>query len=326
MSKTKKMNKRKLKKITSIISVIILVIIGYFAAPIINEAENLYNSIDDIEKEEKVTFSTSDTIENIDLNNEKLNIVFFYVGQADCTFVKLKDECMIIDAGNNEDGKNIVNYLKNVGITKIDYVVGTHADEDHIGGLDDVIDGFDIGTIYMPKVGDDATNYKNVAKAAKKKNLQITNPKVGEKFNIGTANLEVLSVMEQKGTSDNNSSIVIQMNYDKTKYLFMGDAEKEVENSRTWENVDVLKVGHHGSATSSTQNFLDQVKPHYAVVEVGKNNSYRLPNKNTIDRLETMGITVLRTDINTSSFWITSDGKSIEEREVKINLDGNKSK
>lgn len=252
-------------------------------------------------------------------------MVFFYVGQADCSLIKFRNQTMLIDAGNNEDGKNIANYLKEIGVTKINYLIGTHADEDHIGGLDDIVRELDIEKIYMPKVGSEVVNYKNVVKEAAKKNLIVETPKVGDKFNISDASCEVLAMMDKKGVSDNNSSIVIQMNYGITKYLFMGDAEKEVENSRKWEKVDVLKVGHHGSATSTSQTFLDQVKPHYSVVEVGKDNSYRLPNNNTIKRLEESGTTILRTDINQSSFLMTSDGNTIETNEVKVNLDGNKS-
>ena len=252
-------------------------------------------------------------------------MVFFYVGQADCSLIKFRDQTMLIDAGNNEDGKNIANYLKEIGVTKINYLIGTHADEDHIGGLDDIVRELDIEKIYMPKVGSEVVNYKNVVKEAAKKNLIVETPKVGDKFNIADASCEVLAMMDKTEVSDNNSSIVIQMNYGITKYLFMGDAEKEVENSRKWEKVDVLKVGHHGSATSTSQTFLDQVKPHYSVVEVGKDNSYRLPNNNTIKRLEESGTTILRTDTNQSSFWMTSDGNTIETNEVKVNLDGNKS-
>ena len=117
------------------------------------------------------------------------------------------------------------------------------------------------------------------------------------------------------------------MNYNKTSYLFMGDAEKEVENSRQWNRVDVLKVGHHGSNSSSSDDFLTQVKPQYSIIEVGKNNSYNLPSSKAIERLENAGSKVLRTDKadgeNVGSFWLTSDGSTIDIKEVNINLDGN---
>lgn len=324
-----KLNKRQVKSIASLIILAILLLASRFNLDIAQnrtakssiQGENTNNTTRNI-----VYMQTGDVQENVNLENDNLNILFLYVGQADSTLIKLKDKVMLIDAGNNEDGMNISNFLKSEGISKIDYLVGTHADEDHIGGLDDIVNELEIGKIFMPKIGEDAKNYQNVVKAAKKKNLEIENPKIGDKFTINDANCEIMSVQNEGDYSDNNSSIVIQMNYGKTKYLFMGDAEKEIENSRKWESVDVLKVGHHGSNTSSSESFLEQVKPHYAVIEVGKNNSYRLPNKYTISRIEKIGATILRTDTNKTSFYIKSDGNEISESEVKIDLDGNESK
>lgn len=324
-----KLNKRQVKSIASLIVLAILLLASRFNLDIAQnrtakssiQGENTNNTTRNI-----VYMQTGDVQENVNLENDNLNILFLYVGQADSTLIKLKDKVMLIDAGNNEDGMNISNFLKSEGISKIDYLVGTHADEDHIGGLDDIVNELEIGKIFMPKIGEDAKNYQNVVKAAKKKNFEIENPKIGDKFTINDANCEIMSVQNEGDYSDNNSSIVIQMNYGKTKYLFMGDAEKEIENSRKWESVDVLKVGHHGSNTSSSESFLEQVKPHYAVIEVGKNNSYRLPNKYTISRIEKIGATILRTDTNKTSFYIESDGNEISESEVKIDLDGNESK
>lgn len=324
-----KLNKRQVKGIASLIILVILLLASRFDLDIAQnriakssiQSENTNNTTRNI-----VYMQTGDVQENVDLENDDLNILFLYVGQADSTLIKLKDKVMLIDAGNNEDGINISNFLKSEGISKIDYLVGTHADEDHIGGLDDIVNELEIGKIFMPKIGEDAKNYQNVVKAAKKKNLEIENPKIGDKFTINDANCEIMSVQNEGDYSENNSSIVIQMNYGKTKYLFMGDAEKETENSRKWEKVDVLKVGHHGSNTSSSESFLEQVRPYYAVIEVGKNNSYRLPNKYTISRIEKIGATILRTDTNKTSFYIKSDGNEISESEVKIDLDGNKSK
>ena len=324
-----KLNKRQVKGIASLIILVILLLASRFDLDIVQnrtekssiQSENTNNTTRNI-----VYMQTGDVQENVDLENDNLNILFLYVGQADSTLIKLKDKVMLIDAGNNEDGINISNFLKSEGISKIDYLVGTHADEDHIGGLDDIVNELEIGKIFMPKIGEDAKNYQNVVKAAKKKNLEIENPKIGDKFTINDANCEIMSVQNEGDYSENNSSIVIQINYGKTKYLFMGDAEKETENSRKWEKVDVLKVGHHGSNTSSSESFLEQVRPYYAVIEVGKNNSYRLPNKYTISRIEKIGATILRTDTNKTSFYIKSDGNEISESEVKIDLDGNKSK
>ena len=249
------------------------------------------------------------------------------MGQADCTLIKLNDDVILIDAGNNNDGKNVVSLLQEKGITQIDYLIGTHADEDHIGGIDDIINSMDIGTFLIPTIGENGTDYKNAVETAKEKNIQIKHPTRGDIFYFENAQFEVMSAMEEEGTSDNNSSLVIEFTYNNTTYLFMGDAETEVENSRSWNKVNVLKVGHHGSNSSSSTKFLEQVKPEYSIIEVGKNNSYNLPSDKAIRRLEESGTQVLRTDKangeEVGSFWLTSDGNTIDIREVNINLDGN---
>ena len=260
---------------------------------------------------------------DVNLNNEDFNVLFMYVGQADSTLIKYKNKIMLIDAGNNEDGKNIVKFLKDKGISKLDYIVGTHYDEDHIGGLDDIIENFDIGKFYLSNGGELGPNYYNLDKAAKKKNLAITIPKVGDKIDFADVDMEVMAASKFDGKNDNNASIVIQSKYGSRKYLFMGDLEKQEEAKRKWNEVDVLKAGHHGSNTSSTQEFLNQVKPKYVFVSAGKNNKYRLPNVKAMERIEKTGAKIFRTDVNESSFWLTSNGNDIDIKEVSINLDGN---
>ena len=326
------MSKRRKKSNNIILSLIIFIILcvsGYFGTDYFLENSNSDNIAKEVSTNE-VKITTSSIIENVDevdLNNDKLNIIFFYVGQADCTLIKLNDDVILIDAGNNNDGKNVVSLLQEKGITQIDYLIGTHADEDHIGGIDDIINSMDIGTFLIPTIGENGTDYKNAVETAKDKNIQIKHPTRGDIFYFENAQFEVMSAMEEEGTSDNNSSLVIEFTYNNTTYLFMGDAETEVENSRSWNKVNVLKVGHHGSNSSSSTKFLEQVKPEYSIIEVGKNNSYNLPSDKAIKRLEESGTQVLRTDKangeEVGSFWLTSDGNTIDIREVNINLDGN---
>ena len=326
------MSKRRKKSNNIILSLIIFMILcvsGYFGTDYFLENSNSDNIAKEVSTNE-VKITTSSSIENVDevdLNNDKLNIIFFYVGQADCTLIKLNDEVILIDAGNNNDGKNVVSFLQEKGITQIDYLIGTHADEDHIGGIDDIINSMDIGTFLIPTIGENGTDYKNAVEMAKEKNIQIKHPTRGDIFYFENAQFEVMSAMEEEGTSDNNSSLVIEFTYNNTTYLFMGDAETEVENSMSWNKVNVLKVGHHGSNSSSSTKFLEQVNPEYSIIEVGKNNSYNLPSDKAIKRLEESGTQVLRTDKangeEVGSFWLTSDGNTIDIREVNINLDGN---
>ena len=312
------MNDNTKKALMRLLAILIVFIISY--------AYNRFFMKENLNNSNKVNLK--DNINNskfadVDLNNEDFNVLFMYVGQADSTLVKYKNKIMLIDAGNNEDGKNIVKFLKDNGISKLDYIVGTHYDEDHIGGLDDIIENFDIGKFYLSNGGELGPNYYNLEKAAKKKNLAITIPKVGDKIDFGDVDMEVMSASKFDGKNDNNASIVIQAKYGSRKYLFMGDLEKQEEAKRKWNEVDVLKAGHHGSNTSSTQEFLNQVKPKYVFVSAGKNNKYRLPNVKAMERIEKMGAKIFRTDVNESSFWLTSNGNDIDIKEVSINLDGN---
>lgn len=312
------MNDNIKKALMRLLAILIVFIISY--------AYNRFFMKENLNNSKKVNLK--DNINNskfadVDLNNEDFNVLFMYVGQADSTLIKYKNKTMLIDAGNNEDGKNIVKFLKDKGISKLDYIVGTHYDEDHIGGLDDIIENFDIGKFYLSNGGELGPNYYNLEKAAKKKNLTITIPKVGDKIDFGDVDMEVMAASKFDGKNDNNASIVIQAKYGSRKYLFMGDLEKQEEAKRKWNEVDVLKAGHHGSNTSSTQEFLNQVKPKYVFVSAGKNNKYRLPNVKAMERIEKTGAKIFRTDVNESSFWLTSNGNDIDIKEVSINLDGN---
>ena len=312
------MNDNTKKALMRLLAILIVFIISY--------AYNRFFMKENLNNSNKVNLK--DNINNskfadVDLNNEDFNVLFMYVGQADSTLIKYKNKTMLIDAGNNEDGKNVVKFLKDKGISKLDYIVGTHYDEDHIGGLDDIIENFDIGKFYLSNGGELGPNYYNLEKAAKKKNLAITIPKVGDKIDFGDVNIEVMAASKFDGKNDNNASIVIQAKYGSRRYLFMGDLEKQEEAKRKWNEVDVLKAGHHGSNTSSTQEFLNQVKPKYVFVSAGKNNKYRLPNVKAMERIEKTGAKIFRTDVNESSFWLTSNGNDIDIKEVSINLDGN---
>ena len=312
------MNDNTKKALMRLLAILIVFIISY--------AYNRFFMKENLNNSKKVNLK--DNINNskfadVDLNNEDFNILFMYVGQADSTLIKYKNKIMLIDAGNNEDGKNIVKFLKDKGISKLDYIVGTHYDEDHIGGLDDIIENFYIGKFYLSNGGELGPNYYNLEKAAKKKNLAITIPKVGDKIDFGDVDMEVMAASKFDGKNDNNASVVIQAKYGSRKYLFMGDLEKQEEAKRKWNEVDVLKAGHHGSNTSSTQEFLNQVKPKYVFVSAGKNNKYRLPNVKAMERIEKTGAKIFRTDVNESSFWLTSNDIDIDIKEVSINLDGN---
>ena len=245
--------------------------------------------------------------------NDELRVSFIDVGQGDSEFIELPNgETMLIDAGTNETGKNVVDYIKSLGYTSINYVVGTHPHEDHIGGLDDVIKTFDIGSIYMPKVTADTKTFEDVLDAAESKNLMINTAKSG----VSIMNTEDLSVKFLAPTLDsyentNDYSAVVKVVYGETSYLFTGDAEEFSENLITDDvNADVLKVGHHGSSTSTSTEFLKKVSPASAVISCGKDNSYGHPHSETLQKLADMGTAVYRTD-ELGTIVSVSDGKTI---------------
>lgn len=264
--------------------------------------------------------------ENIVIDNNKLNILFLDVGQADCQLVLYKGKVVLIDAGNSNDGEYIVNGLKGLGITRLDYVIGTHVHEDHIGGMSYVIDSFEIGDFYLPYNTTSTTSYyKKLLTALTDKEESINEANVGDKLYIEDLMFEIMSVDNSEPENENISSIVVEMNYGNQKYLFMGDAEEENEEARKWNDVDVLKVGHHGSNTSTTEEFLDQVLPEISIISVGEGNSYNLPKDKILKRLENIESTIYRTDID-GTIQLVSDGKNNEIIKIDVNFDGSQIK
>lgn len=258
---------------------------------------------------------------NIQIDSNKLNILFLDVGQADCILVLNKGKSVLIDSGNSGDGEFIVNGIKALGIEKIDYVVGTHVHEDHIGGMSYIVDSFDIGEFYLPyNETTTTTYYKKLLTSLTEKEESIVEINVGDKFAIEDANFEVMAVDHSEPENANNTSIVLELVYGNQKYLFMGDAETEVEEARKWNDVDVLKVGHHGSNTSTSQEFLNQVAPEISIISVGEGNSYGLPKDKILTRLEKIGTTIYRTD-NDGTIQLISDGTSNEIVKIDVNFD-----
>lgn len=247
---------------------------------------------------------------------EDLLIDFIDVGQADSILIRNQDKTMLIDAGTNEAGETVVAYLQNLGITKIDYLIGTHPHEDHIGGLDDVINQFNIEQIYMPKIETTTKTFEDVLDAIENKNLTVTFPNKGDKIEIGQAVGTFMTDPILDKDNLNLSSLVLRIEFGNNSFLFMGDAEEENEETISWPKTDVLKVGHHGSNTSSSETFVTQVQPQYSIIMVGKDNSYNLPTQATIDKLNTIGSKIYRTDEN-GTIQINSDGNTIEVKTSK---------
>ncbi len=290
------MNKNnKSNVVGSIITILVLIIMAVLGA----NSDGLYSSqaqnVEQVDTLENVTIHTGEGVISKIPNDGNLRVYCLDVGQGDSILVVSENKTMLIDASTNQMGSRVVKYLNDLGISKIDYLVGTHPHEDHIGGLDDVIKNFEIGKIYMPKQQTNTKTFEDVLDAIKAKKLKVSAPSVGEKFKVGNAECEVMSV--KNGVENlNDCSIVIQMNCDGVKYLFTGDMESGVESSRNWNQIDILKVGHHGSKTSSSKNFLEQTKPKVALISCGEGNDYGHPHDAAVKRLEKIGAKIYRTD------------------------------
>lgn len=250
----------------------------------------------------------------INTNNDLLKVHYLDVGQGDSIFVELpNNETMLIDAAESYQSENIINYLKNLNYQKIDYVIGTHPHTDHIGGLKDIINTFEIGKIFMPKVVSTTKTYESLLMAIKDKNLKINTAKAGTSIiDTDALKINILAPNNSTYTELNNYSVVTKITYGTTKFLFMGDAEKLSENEIK-ENVtaDVIKIGHHGSNTSSSIDFIKKVNAKYGIISVGLNNKYNLPKEETITNWENSGTKIYLTSTN-GTIRASSDGTNIK--------------
>ncbi len=246
----------------------------------------------------------------------KLKVHFLDVGQADCILIQTPSgKNMLIDAGNNEDSNFITSYIKQNKINKLDVVVGTHPHEDHIGSMDEVISTFDIGSVYMPKISNNTKTFKNVLTAIKNKSLKVKTATAETKIEIDSqVKIEILAPNNSQYDDLNDYSAVIKLTFGKTSFMLDGDAETISESEMLAKGynlkADVLKLGHHGSNSSTSASFLKAVSPKYAIISVGKGNDYGHPTKATLTKLKQSNISIFRTDEN-STIIATSDGTTI---------------
>ena len=237
------------------------------------------------------------------------------VGQADSILITTpSNKNMLIDGGDEDSAKIIKSYLKNKKVKNLDVVIATHPDSDHIGSLDYIIDNFDVEKIYMPNQTTDSECYINLIDSCNKKNLKVNYLSKDDSFNLDdSTNIYVLS--PSYITDNNNSnSIVLNISYKNNNFLFTGDCEESNEmdmiNSYNLEDIDFLKVAHHGSYTASSLTFLEETTPDIAVISCGYKNSYGHPHKSTLDNLESVDAKIFRTDQN-GSMQFNSDGEKI---------------
>lgn len=299
-----------IKDIKNILVKIILIIIIFGALYAINYYES---------NQEKINYRE----ETIKLPaNDKLKVYFIDVGEADSILINSNNEFALIDGGNNKDGKKLVNYFESLGINSFKYIFATHAHEDHIGGLDYIIRSFNVENFYIPNIKVDNMTYEDIVEATKEKNIEMKEPTIDDTLILGNSQIRILYVGHDK-IDLNNSSIILKLLYGNNSYLFMADAPNDIEREIINKNIqsDVLKVGHHGSAYSTSANFLYKVHPQYAVISVGNNNDYGFPKKVTLDKLERVGATIYRTDID-GTIISTSNGENITFETIKTDTNG----
>lgn len=253
------------------------------------------------------------------LEEGTMAVHFLDVGQGDSEFIELPNgETMLIDAGETDMGKTVAEDIKSFGCSAITYVVATHPHSDHIGGMSEVFYTFDIENVYLPDAVSSSGVYEGFLSAIEAEGCNVFKAEAGVTV-IDNDGITVQFVAPVSSTYDdlNNYSAVLKIDYGEKSFLFMGDAEQLSEKEITADiRADVIKVGHHGSKTSSSQEFVNRVLPLYAVFEVGKDNSYGHPHQEVIERWQNIGAEILRTDKD-GTITIISDGKELSVKTEK---------
>lgn len=254
-----------------------------------------------------------------DISRVDVTVSFIDVGQGDCTLINACGRHILIDAGERDQGQRVVDYLRDAGVDRLDMAVVTHPHSDHIGGMINVIKEIGADEILMPRIPDELTptssTYEKFLKTVAESGTKLTPAKAGDEYRFGDAYLKLLSPQTDSVYDNlNDYSVVTRLTFEDTSFLFMGDAEapveKELRNLGEATHVNLLKVGHHGSSSSSTKKFLEEVSPDYAVILCGVDNSYNHPNDKIVERLEKNARTILRTDLD-GTIVFESDGKTL---------------
>lgn len=250
--------------------------------------------------------------------NAAAEVHFIDVGQGDSTLIIADDEAMLIDCGDNDKGSALKKYLQEQGIDELEYVIGTHPDADHIGGMDVILYNFYCDTIIMPDITSDTRTYEDVINTMRYKNYTFTRPQVGDTYALGEGSFTIIAPNRADyGSNTNDYSVGLIFHYGDTGFVFTGDAEDaeaDIVRNGIDLSADVLKAGHHGSSNASSSELIAAVSPEYAVISCGAGNSYGHPHRETLARLEEADVQVYRTDLSGTVIAYT-DGKEITWKE-----------
>ncbi|EHK2366319.1 MAG: ComEC/Rec2 family competence protein [Clostridium perfringens] len=283
------MDKKK-KIISSIIGIIVVLLAGYFGI--------------DLTQDSKVP------------KDSELMISYMDVGQGDAAYIKVNGNDILIDAGPRSNSKELLEQLKAKNIDDFELVIATHPHEDHIGGMVDVFKEYEVKAFYSPKITHTTKTYENLVKAVKDEGLKTKELKGGMVIDLGEgAKFEVFTPQKSEYEELNDYSPIMKLSFGDTSYLFTGDAEKLAEEEalakyKTSLDSDVIKFGHHGSSSSSSNAFIEAVSPKYGIISCAKDNKYGHPHRETLDIIKKYNIKTFRTDTD-GEIILTSDGKSI---------------
>ena len=249
----------------------------------------------------------------------EISVHYINVEQGDCELIVAGDTRVLIDTGESIFSNRVINYISSLGIRRLDYVIATHPHEDHIGGMADVLEKFSVGKVIMPEIPDVilpmTKNFERMLDVISQKNITAEYSQTGSNIPLGNgAMLQILAPVHDDYSDLNNFSIVCRLVHGEQSFLFTGDieraAENDILNSGEYIRSNVLKVGHHGSTSSSTTAFIEAVSPEYAVICVGKDNSYGHPKQAVLDRLTEHGVKILTT-MDSGNIVFVSDGEKL---------------
>lgn len=283
------------KKLTKALLAIVILVLAIIVEYVITSDEQ--------QVPEQPNISNSQTQEQPTQATGELKLYMIDVGQADSFLFVKGNKVALIDCGTRSTGKDVVEYIKSLGITRIDYVFGTHPHDDHMGGMYDIITNFEVGKIIIPQVkeGQVTTNwYIKLMKQIVDGNYDVEYSKTGNEYFLGGAKIQIVWQSELEQDNVNNYSDIIKVSFGDMDVLMTGDAETEIEEEvlRSGVQIDaeILKVGHHGSDTSSSDEFLDEIDPDYGLISCKVGNKYEHPTKNTMEKLQQREVEVYRTD------------------------------